>query len=43
MELYANDTKAHDEARQGEAFDSTSPKKHFNKFFYIGYYYRHFS
>ncbi len=35
MELYANDTKAHDEARQGEAFDSTSPKKHFNKFFYV--------
>jgi tRNA-2-methylthio-N6-dimethylallyladenosine synthase len=35
MELYANDTKAHDEARQGEAFDSTSHKKHFNKFFYV--------
>ncbi len=35
MELYANDTKAHDEARQGEAFESTSPQHHFNKFFYV--------
>jgi tRNA-2-methylthio-N6-dimethylallyladenosine synthase len=35
MELYANDTKTHDESRQGEAFESNSPKKHFNKFFYV--------
>jgi tRNA-2-methylthio-N6-dimethylallyladenosine synthase len=35
MELYANDTKTHDETRQGEAFESNSPKKHFNKFFYV--------
>jgi tRNA-2-methylthio-N6-dimethylallyladenosine synthase len=35
MELYANDTKTHDEARQGEAFESNSPKKHFDKFFYV--------
>jgi tRNA-2-methylthio-N6-dimethylallyladenosine synthase len=35
MELYANDTKTHDESRQGEAFKSNSPKKHFNKFFYV--------
>ena len=35
MELYANDTKTHDEARQGEAFESNGPKKHFDKFFYV--------
>jgi tRNA-2-methylthio-N6-dimethylallyladenosine synthase len=35
MELYANDTKTQDEARQGEAFESTGPKKHFEKFFYV--------
>jgi tRNA-2-methylthio-N6-dimethylallyladenosine synthase len=35
MELYANDTKAHDESRQGEAFASNGPKKHFDKFFYV--------
>jgi len=35
MELYANDTKTHDEARQGEAFASSSPKKHYDKFFYV--------
>ena len=35
MELYANDTKTHDEARQGEAFASNGPKKHFDKFFYV--------
>jgi tRNA-2-methylthio-N6-dimethylallyladenosine synthase len=35
MELYASDTKAHDESRQGEAFESNAPKKHFNKFFYV--------
>ena len=35
MELYANDTKTHDESRQGEAFASSSPNKHFDKFFYV--------
>jgi tRNA-2-methylthio-N6-dimethylallyladenosine synthase len=35
MELYAIDTKTHDETRQGEAFESNSPKKHFDKFFYV--------
>ena len=35
MELYASDTKVHDEARQGEAFESNGPTKHFDKFFYI--------
>jgi len=35
MELYANDTKTHDEARQGEAFESNGPKRHFDKFFYV--------
>ena len=35
MELYANDTKTHDETRQGEAFASNGPKKHFDKFFYV--------
>jgi tRNA-2-methylthio-N6-dimethylallyladenosine synthase len=35
MELYANDTKAHDEARQGEAFESASPQQHYDKFFYV--------
>lgn len=35
MELYANDTKTHDESRQGEAFASTRPIKHFDKFFYV--------
>jgi len=35
MELYANDTKTHDETRQSEAFASNGPKKHFDKFFYI--------
>jgi tRNA-2-methylthio-N6-dimethylallyladenosine synthase len=35
MELYANDTKTHDEARQGEAFASNGPEKHFEKFFYV--------
>jgi tRNA-2-methylthio-N6-dimethylallyladenosine synthase len=35
MELYANDTKTHDETRQGEAFESNGPKKHFDKFFYV--------
>ena len=35
MELYANDTKAHDESRQGEAFVSIGPKKHFDKYFYV--------
>ena len=35
MELYASDTKTHDEKRQGEAFESNGPKKHFDKFFYV--------
>jgi tRNA-2-methylthio-N6-dimethylallyladenosine synthase len=35
MELYTNDTKAHDETRQGEAFESIGPKRHFDKFFYV--------
>jgi tRNA-2-methylthio-N6-dimethylallyladenosine synthase len=35
MELYATDTKSHDEKRQGEAFESNGPKKHFDKFFYV--------
>jgi len=35
MELYANDTKTHDETMQGEAFESNGPKKHFDKFFYV--------
>lgn len=35
MELYATDTKTHDEKRQGEAFESNGPKKHFDKFFYV--------
>ena len=35
MELYANDTKIHDEARQGEAFESNGHKGHFDKFFYV--------
>ena len=35
MELYANDTKTHDETRQGEAFESNGPKKHFDKYFYV--------
>ena len=34
MELYAQDTKTHDESRQGEAFVSPT-KKHFDKFFYV--------
>ena len=35
MELYASDTKVHDESRQGEAFESNGPKKQFDKFFYV--------
>jgi tRNA-2-methylthio-N6-dimethylallyladenosine synthase len=35
MELYASDTKAHDESRQGEAFEFNAPKKHYDKFFYV--------
>ena len=35
MELYATDTKTHDEKRQGEAFESNGPKKHFDKYFYV--------
>lgn len=35
MELYSPDTKAHDEARQGEAFTSKSTTKSFDKFFYV--------
>jgi tRNA-2-methylthio-N6-dimethylallyladenosine synthase len=35
MELYANDTKAHDEARQGEALELNSTHKHYDKFFYV--------
>ena len=35
MELYANDTKAHDEARQGEALELNSSNKHYDKFFYV--------
>jgi tRNA-2-methylthio-N6-dimethylallyladenosine synthase len=35
MELYANDTKAHDESRQGEAFESNHTDKQFDKYFYI--------
>jgi len=35
MELYANDTKTHDESRQGEAFESINNQKHFDKFFYV--------
>jgi tRNA-2-methylthio-N6-dimethylallyladenosine synthase len=35
MELYANDTKAHDEARQGEALELNSAHKHYDKFFYV--------
>jgi hypothetical protein len=35
MELYANDTKTHDETRQGEAFESSNGHKHFDKYFYI--------
>ena len=42
MELYANDTKTHDESRQGEAFASIGPIKHFDKFFYVGGYLRLF-
>ena len=34
MELYAQDTKTHDESRQGEAFVSPT-EKHFDKFFYV--------
>ncbi len=35
MELYANDTKAHDESRQGEAFKSNHTDKQFDKYFYV--------
>ena len=35
MELYANDTKAHDESRQGEAFESNHTDKQFDKYFYV--------
>jgi len=35
MELYANDTKTHDETRQGEAFESSNGHKHFDKYFYV--------
>ncbi len=35
MELYANDTKAHDESRQGEAFESNQTHKQFDKYFYV--------
>jgi tRNA-2-methylthio-N6-dimethylallyladenosine synthase len=35
MELYSPDTKAHDEARQGEAFTSKSTAKSFEKYFYV--------
>jgi len=35
MELYSPDTKAHDEARQGEAFTSNSKQQSFDKYFYV--------
>ncbi|MEN9381269.1 MAG: tRNA ((37)-C2)-methylthiotransferase MiaB [Bacteroidota bacterium] len=35
MELYANDTKTHDESRQGEAFESINNHKLFDKYFYV--------
>lgn len=35
MELYSPDTKAHDEARQGEAFLSNTNTQNFDKFFYV--------
>lgn len=35
MELYANDTKTHDESRQGEAFESINKHKLFDKYFYV--------
>jgi tRNA-2-methylthio-N6-dimethylallyladenosine synthase len=35
MELYSTDTKAHDESRQGEAFESSPMERHFDKFFYV--------
>jgi tRNA-2-methylthio-N6-dimethylallyladenosine synthase len=35
MELYSPDTKAHDEARQGEAFTSNSTAQSFDKYFYV--------
>jgi tRNA-2-methylthio-N6-dimethylallyladenosine synthase len=35
MELYASDTKVHDEARQGEALEMNGPKKHYDKYFYV--------
>ena len=35
MELYANDTKTHDESRQGEAFESIHQNKHYDKYFYV--------
>jgi tRNA-2-methylthio-N6-dimethylallyladenosine synthase len=35
MELYANDTKTHDESRQGEAFESINNHKHYDKYFYV--------
>lgn len=35
MELYASDTKVHDEAKQGEALEINGPKKHYDKYFYV--------
>ena len=35
MELYSTDTKVHDENRQGEAFDSPTMERHFDKLFYV--------
>jgi tRNA-2-methylthio-N6-dimethylallyladenosine synthase len=35
MELYASDTKVHDETRQGEALELNSTSKHYDKFFYV--------
>ena len=34
--------KTQDEARQGEAYASQANSGVFEKFFYVGYYYRHF-
>ena len=35
--------KSQDEARQGEAYASQASSGVFQKHFYVGYYYRHFS
>jgi tRNA-2-methylthio-N6-dimethylallyladenosine synthase len=35
MELYSLDTRAHDEARQGEVLQSPNEGKHFDKFFLV--------